>query len=72
MDWLRDRAWQQVIAILLVIAGSVLIYAGAAGSDELQGMALGGVVLFAVGIAAPLATQALHAYREDTARNEDC
>jgi hypothetical protein len=71
MAWYRERAWQQTIAILLVLTGAVLIYGDAGGSDELDGGALLGVLLFALGIAAPLIAQALHAYREDTARNDD-
>lgn len=70
MDWLGDRAWQQVIAILVVLAGAGLIYRGADGAS-LDATALTGIVLFALGIAAPLVAQALRAYREDTARDED-
>jgi len=71
MAWLRERAWQQVIAIIVVLAGSALIYVNAADGGELNGAARFGVALFTLGIAAPLATQVLHAYREQTARDED-
>lgn len=71
MAWLRERAWQQTIAILLVLVGAVLIYRGAAGTGALDGTALAGVALFAIGLVAPLISQALHAYDENTAESED-
>ncbi|MGD9617927.1 MAG: hypothetical protein AB7H90_22435 [Alphaproteobacteria bacterium] len=71
MAWLRDRAWQQGIAILLALAGAVLIYFGARPAGELGGVALTGIVLFATGIALPLIVELLRMHREDTARSED-
>jgi hypothetical protein len=71
MAWYRERAWQQTISIVLVLAGAGLIYGGATGPDQLGGGAWLGIVLFGLGIAAPLISQALHAYREDTATDED-
>lgn len=74
MDWLKDPAWQQGVAILVVVAGSILIYRGAAGAadaGELSGMALFGVVLFSVGIALPLISQVLGARPESTVKSED-
>lgn len=71
MAWIRDRAWQQGIAILLALAGAALVYAGAHRTGELGGMALTGVALLAVGIALPLVTELLRMHRESMDRNED-
>ena len=70
MAWLRDPAWQQGVAILIVIAGAFLIYRGAAVTQPGE-VAILGVTLFCGGIALPLISQAFGARREDTARNED-
>jgi hypothetical protein len=69
--WIRDRAWQQGIAILLALAGALLVYVGGHRTGELGGMALAGVALFAAGIALPLIAEVLRARREDTAWSED-
>lgn len=71
MGWIKDAAWQQGLAILLVVAGAVLIYRGAAATGELAGIAPLGVVLFGCGIALPLISQALRVRRENAARSED-
>lgn len=71
MRWLRERAWQQAIAILLVLAGAVLIYLGAAGTGALDGKAVAGAALFATGLAAPLVSQAVQGQRADSTRSED-
>ena len=70
MAWLRDPAWQQGVAILLVIAGASLIYRGAAVTEPGKIVILG-VTLFSVGIALPLISQAFGARRKDTGRSED-
>ena len=70
MAWLRDPAWQQGVAILLVIAGASLIYRGAAVTEPGE-IAILGVTLFSVGIALPLISQAFGARRKDTGRSED-
>lgn len=71
MTWLRDPAWQQGLAILLVVVGAILIYRGATAAGELGLRALFGVVLFAIGIALPLISQAFRAHRESAAKSED-
>lgn len=72
MRRLRDRAWQQGIAILLVLAGSILIYLGARDMQSSGATAWAGMVLFATGIAVPLAAQLFRASPEDdTGRCED-
>lgn len=71
MTWVRDPAWQQGVAILLVVAGAIQIYHGAAGTGELGGIALLGIALLAIGIALPLITQALPAQRANAAKIED-
>jgi hypothetical protein len=70
MAWLRDPAWQQGLAILLVVAGAIQIYFGAAAM-ELSRIALVGVALFGIGIALPLISQAFRAHRENAAKCED-
>ena len=71
MSWLRDPIWQLGLAILLVVAGAILIYSGAPGADELGGTALFGIVLFGLGVALPLISQAVRAHRENVAKSED-
>lgn len=71
MAWLRDRAWQQGIAILLALAGASLIYLGARHTGELGGVGLIGVALFVIGIAVPLVAEILRANRETTSKSED-
>jgi hypothetical protein len=70
MTWLRDPAWQQGVAILLVVVGAFLIYRGAAVT-EARGLALLGMALFGIGIAFPLISQALSPPNEHTTRSED-
>lgn len=70
MDWLRDRAWQQVIAGVLVILGATLIHLGAAETGEMNATAWSGLAVFTIGMATPLVSQALHAFREGTDRDE--
>lgn len=71
MGWLRDRAWQQAIAILLTVAGAALVYSGAADTGELDGRALVGVACFVIGLAAPLISQARITASENSTRSED-
>ena len=70
MTWFRDPAWQEGLAILLVMAGAIVIYRGAAATEP-GGIALLGVALFGIGIALPLVAQAVHAHRAKTVRSED-
>lgn len=65
MDWIRERAWQQTIAINVVILGAVLTYLGAADGRPVGPLALTGVSLMAIGIGAPLVSQLLRAAREE-------
>lgn len=64
MDWIRERAWQQTIAINLVVLGAILTYLGAARGEELGSLAWTGIALMAIGIGAPLVSQIFHAYRD--------
>lgn len=71
MGWLRDPAWQQGLAILLVIAGAALIYLGAARTEQLGGMAHLGVGLFVLGVGVPLVAQVLRAPRAASGKSEE-
>ena len=71
MSWLKDPAWQQGVAILLVVAGAILTYHGAAGANELSAKAKVGFALFCIGIAVPLLSQLLGLRRESPGKCED-
>ncbi len=71
MDWLKDPAWRLGVAIMLVVAGTVLSYHGAAGTDDLGAIAMFGFALFCIGMAVPLVSQVLGARRESTGKGED-
>ncbi|MFA5582356.1 MAG: hypothetical protein WDA25_10440 [Paracoccaceae bacterium] len=68
MSWWREPVWQQGIAIVLVIAGSVLIYLGAGGPGGMGGP---GIALFAAGIILPLVTQLRRSWQERQTRRKD-
>lgn len=67
MAWLRDPVWQQGIAILAVIAGSVLIYQGADTAGRMGDI---GIALFGLGIILPLVTQLRRSWRERQKRKD--
>jgi hypothetical protein len=71
MSWIRDPAWQQGLAIVLVVLGAILIYRGTATAGELGTVALLGVTLFAIGVALPLISPAFRAHRANAAKSED-
>lgn len=71
MDRLRDRAWQQGIAILLTLAGAALIYSGAGESGELDAVAAIGAAILAIGIALPLVAEITHGSRSNQSKSED-
>ena len=56
---------------MLVVAGTVLSYYGAAGTNELGAIAIFGFALFCVGMAVPLVSQVVGAHRESTGKSED-
>ena len=70
MSWLKDPAWQEGLAILLVVTSALLIYRGVSVEGELGGVALLGMVLFGIGIALPLISQVLQTHRENKLRSE--
>jgi hypothetical protein len=71
MGWLKDAVWQQGLAIVLVVAGAVLIHLDAAGSGALGGRGWVGFALFAAGVALPLLGELHRSRREYTAGVED-
>lgn len=64
MAWWRDAVWQEGISIVLVVAGSVLIYLGAAETAELAGVAAWGAALFGLGVLLPIIAELRRARRD--------
>ncbi|HRO88460.1 MAG TPA: hypothetical protein PLH21_10630 [Chiayiivirga sp.] len=71
MGWLKDAVWQQGVAIVLVVLGSILIHLDAAATGELGGGGWLGFALFAAGVALPLVGELHRSRREHTAGVED-
>lgn len=71
MAWLKDPAWQQGLAIVLVVVGAILTYRGAAAAGELERSRPSRRRAVDLGVALPLISQAFRAHREDAAKSED-
>lgn len=64
MEWLRERVWQLGLAILLALAGTLLIYLGSADDGSLDVVAGLGLALFALALAVPILSKAIKAAQE--------